>query len=119
MHGKLAALILMIGLAGAAMLSLRHQRLTAVSQMTQAAKRIAEDDAALWRLRVEIARTITPARVREMSRTLGDLKPIEMDWCSPDPWCIPGPEGDPVPTPPRAPGAQVTHESVQPAGDEP
>lgn len=76
MRAKVMALILCGALTAAALLVVRQQRLQAVYEMTRALDRAAEDDRALWKLRLEISKQITPSRVREMADSLGPLRPI-------------------------------------------
>ena len=83
MRAKLILLIVTGGLTAAVLLVVRQQRLQAVYEMTRALDRAAENDQRLWKLRVEIARQITPDRVERMAEGLGDLHPIPLEICEP------------------------------------
>ncbi len=85
MRSKLILLIVAGGLTAAALLVVRQERLQAVFEMTRALDRAAANDQRLWKLRVEIARQITPERVRRMAEELGDLQPIPLEICDPAP----------------------------------
>lgn len=74
-------LIVIGALTAAALLVMRQQRLQAVYEMTRALDRAAEDDRGLWKLRTDIARSITPQRVRRMAEALGPLRPIPQGLC--------------------------------------
>ena len=104
MRAKLILLIVSGGLTAAALLVVRQQRLQAVYEMTRALDRAAENDQKLWKLRVEIARQITPERVERMAEGLGDLHPIPLEICEPAPSApMPAtrsqPPAQPAPTP--------------------
>lgn len=92
MRAKLILLILTGGLTAAALLVVRQQRLQAVYEMTRALDRAAEHDRKLWKLRIEIARQITPDRVERMAANLGGLHPIPLEVCEPAP-AAPAPKG--------------------------
>ncbi|MBC7834949.1 MAG: hypothetical protein H7Y88_07590 [Phycisphaerales bacterium] len=76
MFGKLAFTILAVGLMACVLLATRQQRLQAVHELAQVQKRVAEHDRDLWRLRLEIARRITPQRIERMATILGPLQPL-------------------------------------------
>lgn len=80
MVAKLAMLILVMALTAASLLVVRQQRLQAVREMADAAERAATFDRTLWRVRVDIARRVTPTEVAEMARTMGPMQPIPVPW---------------------------------------
>jgi hypothetical protein len=80
MVAKLAMLILVMALTAASLLVVRQQRLQAVREMADAAERAANFDRTLWRVRVEIAKSVTPGQVAEMARTMGPMQPIPVPW---------------------------------------
>ncbi len=99
MRTKLVLLVLVGGLTAAALLVVRQQRIQAVYDMTRALDRAAENDRKLWRLRIEIARQITPTRVRRMAENLGPLRPIPLELCLPTTAASPpGPHSEPAST---------------------
>jgi len=81
--GKVAMLVLVGALMAASLLVVRQQRLHAVREMAEAAERAARFDRTLWRVRVEIARRITPEGVHDMATSVGPLKPIPTPWSEP------------------------------------
>lgn len=83
MVGKVAMLVLVGALMAASLLVVRQQRLHAVREMAEAAERAARFDRTLWRVRVEIARRITPENVHQMAAGVGPLKPIPTPWSDP------------------------------------
>ncbi|MBM4108474.1 MAG: hypothetical protein FJ255_06620 [Phycisphaerae bacterium] len=76
MFGKLALLILCVGLVACALLAMRQSRLQCAHELAQVQLRIARHDESLWRERVRIAQAVTPARVQEMATRLGPLRPL-------------------------------------------
>jgi type II secretory pathway component PulJ len=64
MAAKIAFLILVIALTGASLLSVRQQRLQIVHEMTEHLERAERTQRAVWRVRAELARRITPAEIR-------------------------------------------------------
>lgn len=80
MVAKLAMLILVMALTAASLLVVRQQRLQAVREMADAAERAATFDRTLWRVRVDIARKVTPAQVAEMAKAMGPMLPIPVPW---------------------------------------
>jgi hypothetical protein len=73
---KLAVVILSFATCGAWLLSLRHERVQALSEATQAQLRIDRKDERLWMLRTKIAQRITPPQIEQMTAGLIDLQPI-------------------------------------------
>ena len=76
MFGKLATLIACIAACGGWLLSLRHERVQALSELTQAQLRINRQDERLWMLRTQVAERITPPRIEALAAGLVDLQPI-------------------------------------------
>lgn len=76
MFGKLATLIACIAACGGWLLSLRHERVQALSELTQAQLRINRQDERLWMLRTQVAERTTPPRIQELAAGIVDLKPI-------------------------------------------
>jgi hypothetical protein len=74
--GKLATLIACIAACGGWLLSLRHERVQALSELTQAQLRINRQDERLWMLRTQVAERITPPRIEALAAGLVDLQPI-------------------------------------------
>lgn len=64
MAAKIAFLILVIALTGASLLSVRQQRLQIVHEMTEHLERAERTQRAVWRVRAELAKRITPAEIR-------------------------------------------------------
>lgn len=117
MFAKLCTIIGVIGVTGVGMLVIRQQRLQAASELADSVRRAADDDQALWRLRIRISQEITPQHVREMCVTLGPTRPIDTEWCAPQVWCEPGTAGaDGVNAPARSAGARIPRASA-PADD--
>lgn len=83
MLAKIAALILVSAAAAAGLLSVRQQRLEAVHEMSAAVRRAEALDRQLWRVRIDLARRITPERVHELAQQLGPLEPVPLEWCPP------------------------------------
>ena len=65
MAAKIAFLILAIALTGAALLSVRQQRLQLVHEMTDHLERAERTQRAVWRVRADLAKQITPGQIRE------------------------------------------------------
>ncbi|MBS0196887.1 MAG: hypothetical protein JSR77_09025 [Planctomycetes bacterium] len=76
MFWKLTVLVLSVGLCGSWLLSLRHNRIQALSELTQAQLRINRQDEKLWLLRARIAERITPPQIEQMCADIGPLHPI-------------------------------------------
>jgi len=113
--GKLATLIACIAACGGWLLSLRHERVQALSELTQAQLRINRQDERLWMLRTQVAERTTPPRIEQLAAGLVDLHPIiPSDVFTPDQLAMmaqgkgTGPEliGPPLP-PEMAGGSQV------------
>jgi len=73
---RLAASILSIGVVACVLLTTRQLRLQAVHELAQVQKRVAEHDRTLWRLRIEIARRVTPANVERLAARRAGLSPL-------------------------------------------
>ena len=76
MFGKLATLIACVAACGGWLLSLRHERVQALSELTQAQLRINRQDERLWMLRTQVAERITPPRIEALAAGMVDLQPI-------------------------------------------
>lgn len=83
MLGKISLLILVGTCTAAGVLAIRQQRLVAMHGMARSVERSAELDRKLWRVRADIAASITPGKVRTMVGSLGDLNPIPIYWNPP------------------------------------
>ena len=82
MFAKLALLILTIAGAAAAQLSIRHQRLQAVHEMTTAVNQEAQLHRRCQSLRVKVVEAVTPERILAQAEALWELEPIRVDWSS-------------------------------------
>lgn len=76
MYGKLVMMVLGIALCGAWLLSLRQNRIQALSELTQAQLRIDQQDEKLWLLRARIAEHVTPPQIEQLCADIGPLHPI-------------------------------------------
>lgn len=76
MFAKLVVVVISFATMGAWLLSLRHERIQALSETTQAQLRIDRKDERLWMLRTKIAQRITPPQIEQMTAGLLDLQPI-------------------------------------------
>ncbi len=76
MFGKLATLIACVAACGGWLLSLRHERVQAFSELTQAQLRINRQDERLWMLRTQVAERITPPRIEALAAGMVELQPI-------------------------------------------
>lgn len=83
MLGKIGFLIVVGACTAAGVLAIRQQRLVAMHDMARSVERSAELDRKLWKVRADIAASITPGKVRGMVGTLGDLEPIPIYWNPP------------------------------------
>lgn len=83
MLGKIGFLIVVGASTAAGVLAIRQQRLVAMHDMARSVERSAELDRKLWKVRADIAANITPAKVRGMVESLGDLEPIPIYWNPP------------------------------------
>ncbi len=79
MRAKLIAIVLMLTVTSITLLTVRQQRVQAVSDMATAIERAAALDRQLWRVRVEIGRRISPAELHDRLATLGPMEPILLD----------------------------------------
>ncbi len=76
MFAKLCVVISAVGLCGASLLTLRHERTQAQSELTQCQLRIKRQDEQLWMLRARIAERITPPSIQTLTAGFLDLHPI-------------------------------------------
>lgn len=79
MFGKLAFLILGLGIVAGVLLVNRQLRIQSAHELADAQRRVAQHDRTLWRLRAEIASRVTPERVQAAAVRLGTLKAISQD----------------------------------------
>lgn len=79
MFGKLAFLILGLGVVAGVLLVNRQLRIQSAHELADAQRRVAQHDRTLWRLRAEIASRITPERVQSAAARLGPLRAISQD----------------------------------------
>lgn len=82
MFYKLALLILTVAAASAAQLSIRHQRLQAVHEMTSAINEEADLNRRFQSLRVRVARAVTPSQILAAGEARWELAPMGVDWSS-------------------------------------
>lgn len=82
MFWKFVVLILSIGIIGGALLTMRQLRIQAAHELGAVQRRVGDRDRELWRLRIEIARTIRPdavqARLLSVTGEVG-LSPIGLN----------------------------------------
>lgn len=71
MLAKIIVFILAMALVSAAVLVTRQLRTQALSEAAATRLRIVEADAALWRLRAEIAQRSSPSAVEQLARQRG------------------------------------------------
>lgn len=84
MLAKIVVFILAMALVSIAVLVTRQLRTQALSEAAATRLRIVEADAALWRLRTEIAQRSSPSAIRRLAGEDRDLAPLLL---SPDgPW---------------------------------
>jgi hypothetical protein len=100
LFGKLAIVIVVLGLYACALLQLRHERLHAASELVRIQLRVRSQDEELWKLRTEIGRLVTPEQVRVMAANIGPLRPL-------------------VPARPGSPTAEMRQASTHPASPPP
>jgi hypothetical protein len=75
--GKLLAIVLAVCFTAATLLVIRQQRLEIAHSVSEAHRRMTENEQTLWRLQAEIAARCRPDQVREMIHLLdGEWKPI-------------------------------------------
>lgn len=79
MFGKLAFLILSVGVIAGVLLVNRQLRIQSAHELADAQRRVAQHDRTLWRLRAEIASRVTPEHVQAAASRLGPLLPISQD----------------------------------------
>lgn len=79
MRAKVTFLVIAIGMIGCSLLALRQQRLDTVHALAVAQRDMAKMDQDLYRVRIAIARTITPQSVVRYAVALGPLRPIGVD----------------------------------------
>jgi len=83
MAAKLAFLILTIAFSGASLLAVRQQRIQVVHEMTGHLRRAEETDRATWRVRAELAKSLTPERLREALDETIESSPMIDEYCPP------------------------------------
>lgn len=76
MFWRMTCLVACAATLGGWVLTLRHNRVQALSELTQAQLRINRQDERLWHLRTLIAARITPPEVERLCADLGPLTPI-------------------------------------------
>lgn len=77
LFAKIAVIVLGLGAMGLGLLALRQQRYEVSNQISRAHNRIVEQDRAHWRIRVDLARRVEPAQLRESAAAIGlDLEPL-------------------------------------------
>lgn len=76
MFAKLCVIITAAGLCGANLLTLRHERMQAQSELMQCQLRIKQQDERLWMLRARIAARITPPSIQSLTAGMIELHPI-------------------------------------------
>lgn len=74
MFGRLAFVIVAIGLGACVLLAIRQVRIQAAHELAETRRRIVRMDHELWRLRAEIAERITPDRIHRQSMDVLALK---------------------------------------------
>ncbi len=79
MFGKLAFLIVAVGVIAGVLLVNRQLRIQSAHELADAQRRVAQHDRTLWRLRAEIASRVTPEKVQAAASRLGKLIPISQD----------------------------------------
>lgn len=79
MFAKVVVLLVSMGLLAGALLANRQQRIQAAHDLADAQRRLSQHDRDLWRLRLEIAARVTPARVEAAANRLGTLVPIRAE----------------------------------------
>ncbi len=79
MFGKLAFLIISLGVVAGVLLVNRQLRIQCAHELADAQRRVAQHDRTLWRLRAEIASRVTPQRIQAAASRLGKLLPISQD----------------------------------------
>ena len=76
MFWRFTAVVVSVAMSGAWLLALRHNRVQAQSELTQAQLRINRQDERLWLLRANIAQRVTPLEIERLCADLGPLHPI-------------------------------------------
>lgn len=79
MRAKLIAIVLALTVTSITLLTVRQQRVQAVSDMATAIERAAELDRHLWRIRVEIGQLVAPTELNQRIASLGTMEPILLD----------------------------------------
>ncbi len=73
---KLAVMVVATAMTAAWLLSVRQQRIMAAHDLIQAHRRTVENEKTLWRLRVEIAKLLTPDRIEQIAGAAGPMRPM-------------------------------------------
>jgi hypothetical protein len=104
---KLILVILSLGVIACVLLTVRQQRMQAVHDLANVQREVAKLDRTLAHLRLEVADRITPEKVADMARSLGELRPIGVPEAAPAPAPSgPAPGAPPAPSPtPARPGS--------------
>ena len=79
MLAKIVVFILAMALVSVAVLVTRQLRTQALSEAAATRLRIVEADAALWRLRAEIAQRSSPSAIRRLAAEDRELAPLRLD----------------------------------------
>jgi hypothetical protein len=79
MFMKLAAMIVGLGAIACVLLGVRQSRIQCAHELANVQNRVSEHDRTLWRLRLEIARRITPDRVERQAIAFGPLAPVNLE----------------------------------------
>jgi hypothetical protein len=88
--GRLAAVIVVMGLGACVLLAIRQVRIQASHELAETRRRIVQMDHELWRLRAEIAERITPDRIhRRSTETLALKSAVPTMWPTAMPTLMP------------------------------
>lgn len=79
MFMKLAAMIVGLGAIACVLLGIRQSRVQAAHELANVQHRVSDHDRTLWRLRLEIARRITPDQVERQAVAFGELAPVNLE----------------------------------------
>jgi hypothetical protein len=87
---KLVVVILMCGVGGGSLLSMRQMRMQAAHEMAESRLRVRAHERELQRVRAEISARVTPDQVRAVIELLGDLETAVPEGCppAPEPWWL-------------------------------
>lgn len=79
MRAKLIAIVLVLTVTSVTLLTVRQQRVQAVSDMATAIERAAALDRQLWRIRLEIGRRTMPDALSTRLIAMGPMEPMRLD----------------------------------------